>query len=321
MYPRTVARQQELRVSAGSETLLGTLSLPDAPPPEGRNGRYPNVLLLPSWLPRTRDGGYDREAHPSWFQLEAAPSPSRGLLARLADALAEQGVASLRCDPRGCGDSGGAWESTDLFTRIDDARDQLAAMRGQRELDLRRAGIVGHGEGATLALAVAIGDPAISALTLIGPAARSFRDTLRRAAAARGRSPRERAHPLVAAIDRWTEDIIERAERGESTFRLSLARGERIDLGLAGIEQAIRMPPMALITMFDRSLSVFHGAADTWSDPEESVLLLASVPLASASPWIGLSLPVVYGQEPPRVEESTWWRQMVARFNDWIVAG
>ena len=58
------------------------------------------------------------------------------------------GVASLRYDPRGCGESDGAWEEVDLFTRIDDARDAIGAMRSRRELDLRRTAIVGHGEGA-----------------------------------------------------------------------------------------------------------------------------------------------------------------------------
>ena len=68
------------------------------------------------------------------------PKAERGLLARLAEALAARGVASLRVDPRGCGASEGAWESTALFTKIDDARDMLSAMRGHPQLDLRRTG-------------------------------------------------------------------------------------------------------------------------------------------------------------------------------------
>ena len=43
-------------------------------------------------------------------------------------------------DPRGCGASEGTWESTSLFTRIDDARDMVSALRGHPELDLRRTG-------------------------------------------------------------------------------------------------------------------------------------------------------------------------------------
>ena len=267
-------RFEELHVSAGDAALVGTLTLPDEPPPSDRRERYPNVLLLPSWLPRSRDGAYDQAGHPTWFDPDPLPA---GPLGRLADALAARGVASLRCDPRGCGASDGSWEATDLFTRIDDARDQLAAMRAHRALDLRRSGIIGHGEGATLALSVAIGDPAISALTLIGPSARSWRDTLRRAAAARGRSGTERRHPIVAALDRWAEDLIERAERREAIFELRLSDGERVAVSLAGVEQAIHTPPLALATMFDRSLTLAHGSLDQWSDPDESALLANAV--------------------------------------------
>lgn len=152
----------------------------------------------------------------------------------------------------------------------------LAAMRSHGALDLRRTGIVGHGEGATLALSVAIGDPAVSALTLIGPSARSWRDVLRRGVAARERTGTDREHPIVRAIDRWAEEIIEAAERREPSIDLWVAGGS-LTLGLAGVEQAIHTPPLALATMLHRSVTLAHGAVDAWSDPDESVLLEAAL--------------------------------------------
>lgn len=283
MYPRGMSRSEELRVRAGDANLAATLSLPDAPPPSDRRGRYPNALLLPSWLPRDRDGAYDQTGHADWF----APGPMPpGLLARLADALADRGVASLRADPRGCGASDGAWERVDLFTRIDDARDMLAAIRSDGRLDLRRSGIVGHGEGATIALAVAIGDPAVSALTLVGAAARSWRATLRRAAAARRRNGGDQQHPIVAAIDRWGEDLIERAERREESFTVRLRGGVSVTIGLAAFEQSINTAPMALATMLHRSVSLVHGSEDSWSCPDESALLAASLASAGEAPQV-----------------------------------
>jgi pimeloyl-ACP methyl ester carboxylesterase len=275
-------RTEELRVSAGGATLAGTLTLPDEPPPQDRRGRYPNALLLPSWLPRDRDGRLDRVGHPSWFAPETdAEGP--GLLRRLAEALAGVGVASLRCDPRGCGASEGAWEATALFTRIDDARDMLSAMRSHGALDLRRTGIVGHGEGATLALSVAIGDPAVGALTLVGAAARSQRDVLRSGVAERARTGTDRRHPIVAAMDRWSEDMIERAERREAAMRIRVA-GEWLELQLAGLEQAIHTPNIALVTMLHRSVTLVHGTRDAWAAPEESELVLAALREAGNDP-------------------------------------
>jgi alpha-beta hydrolase superfamily lysophospholipase len=282
-------RSEELRVRAGDAFLAATLLLPDGQPPDGRRGRYPNVLLLPSWLPRDRDGAYDRTAHPGWFAPATTATGQRtGLLARLAEALAGHGVATLRADPRGCGASEGTWEEVSLFAKIDDARDLLATMRGRSELDLRRSGIIGHGEGAGIALAVAIGDPAVSALTLIGASARSWRETLRHAAAMRGREGIEHQDAIVIAIDRWSEELIEHAERREVTLTLPLHRGESVTLALAPFEQAIHTPPLALATMLHRSVTLVHGGADTWTDPDESTLLAAALSEAGneAGNWL-----------------------------------
>lgn len=281
-----MSRSQELSVRAGDASLAATLLLPDGPAPDGAGGRYPNVLLLPSWLPRDRDGAYDRTGHASWFAAARTGEGTHpGLLARLAEALAERGVAALRADPRGCGASDGSWEEVTLFAKIDDARDLLAAIRGRSELDLRRSGIVGHGEGAGIALAVAIGDPAVSALTLIGASARSWRETLRRAAATRGRDGTEHEHPIVAAIDRWSEELIEHAERREADLTLPLHRAGSVTLALTAFEQAIHTPPLALATMLHRSVALVHGGTDSWSDPDESKLLAVALSDAGNEPW------------------------------------
>ncbi len=258
---------EEVRFRAGDASLAGTLTLPDA-----AEGRVPWALLVPSWLPRTRDGGWDRVAHPAWFAAsDAGEGP--GLLYRLAEALAARGVATFRYDPRGCGESDGRWEETALFTRIDDARDAIGAMRSRRELDLRRTAIIGHGEGGVIALSVGIGDPAVGALGLIGPSARSFRDVLRRGVAQRNRTGTDRSHPFIAALDRGAEELIERADRREAELRLAVGDVE-VALALAGWEQAFHTPPLALATMLHRNVVLAHGARDAWSDPDESELLV-----------------------------------------------
>ena len=265
-------RIDELRFRAGDLALAATLTLPEG------DGRLPWVLLVPSWLPRNRDGSWDRAGHPGWFAAMPAHPPD-GLLVRLADALSALGVASLRYDPRGCGDSEGTWEASDLFGRIDDARDAIGAMRSRRELDLRRTAILGHGEGATIALSVAIGDPAIGAVGLIGASARSYRDVLRRGVAERGRTGHDRQHPFVAALDRAAEELIERAERREPTISID---GSTVNV--AAWEQAFHTPPLALATMLHRNVVLAHGSADAWSDPAESEILLGVLADAGNDP-------------------------------------
>lgn len=263
-------RPEAIVFAAGDVELAGTHLLPDAPPPAERDGRYPTVLLLASWLPRDRDGAYDRVGHPGWF---SPPATDERLLARLAAALAERGIASLRYDKRGAGRSGGRWETSDLFGLVDDARDALGALRGRPQTDLRRTGVIGHGEGAALALILAAGDPALSALTLIGPAARGFRDVLRRAVAARARSGGG-PHPVIRALDRVSEELIERADRAEPSLRLRGRGFDVVELDLRAWEQAFRTPPFALATMLTQpSVALVHGAEDGWTAPDESRLL------------------------------------------------
>lgn len=271
-----MARSEALGFTAGEATLAGTLLLPDGA------GPHPWVVLVASWLPRDRDGAWDRTRHAAWF-AEAPPGNPPGFLARLADALAERGIASLRYDKRGCGESEGEWPAADLFTLIDDARDALGALRGRPDLDLRRTGIVGHGEGSGIALSVAIGDPAVGALTLVGASARSLRDVLRRGVAERARTGVDREHPVVAAIDRASEEIIERAERREPDMALRIGP-ELVRLRLAGWEQAIHTPPLALATMLHRSVALVHGERDAWSNPDESRLLADALAAAGERP-------------------------------------
>jgi len=273
-----MARSEELRFRAGDASLAGTLMLPDG------DGRHPWTVLVGSWLPRDRDGGWDRERHAAWY-APAMPDAPHGLFARLADALAARGVASFRYDPRGCGSSAGAWERTDLFTRIDDARDAIGAMRSRRDLDLRRTAILGQGEGAVVAMSVAIGDPAIGAVGLIGPPARSLRDVLRRGAAERGRTGTDREHPIVDALDRSTEDLIERAERREPELRIDVDATD-VTLDLAGWEQGIHTPGVALATMLHRNVVIAHGTVDAWVDPAESRLMAVALQEAGSDPAV-----------------------------------
>lgn len=269
---------EQLRFRAGDASLAGTLMLPDA------TARRPWALLLPSWLPRGRDGSWDRIAHPAWF-APPRPDETPGLLERIAEALAIRGVASFRYDPRGCGESDGTWSETAFFTRIDDARDAVGAMRSRPELDLRRTAIVGHGEGAGVALSVAIGDPAVGAIGLIGASARSLRTVLRRGVSERARRRVDLEHPLVRSLDQAAELLLERAERREPELTIDVA-GEEVRLRLAAWEQAIHTPPIALATMLHREAVLLHGADDAWAEPDESRLLAAALIDAGNEPQL-----------------------------------
>ena len=73
----------------------------------------------------------------------------------IADYLARNGIAVLRCDDRGTGESGGSFEGA---TTADFATDTLAAMQylaTVEGIDANRVGLIGHSEGGVVAPMVA----------------------------------------------------------------------------------------------------------------------------------------------------------------------
>ena len=88
----------------------------------------------------------------------------------LADHLARQGIASLRYDDRGFGDSTGEF-STALTS--DFATDALAAvewLRARDDVDGSAIGLIGHSEGALVAPMAIVEDPTIAfAVLMAGP--------------------------------------------------------------------------------------------------------------------------------------------------------
>ncbi|GAA4055878.1 hypothetical protein GCM10022409_48940 [Hymenobacter glaciei] len=77
------------------------------------------------------------------------------LLTNIADQLVSQGVIVLRLHERGNNGSEGTTPATTLAERADDAIAALNFLRTQPQVDVTRLGLIGHGEGANVALLAA----------------------------------------------------------------------------------------------------------------------------------------------------------------------
>ena len=88
-------------------------------------------------------------------------------LKMLAEALASRGVATLRYDKRGVGQSGGRVESATMADYADDLRAAVKFMTERKDIDKRRIAVVGHSEGGSVAMLAAARDKKIAALVLI----------------------------------------------------------------------------------------------------------------------------------------------------------
>ena len=128
---------------------------PPPPPP------IPAALLLGGFGPQDRDGN---SVGPGDFHLF--------FMAMLAAKLADAGIASLRCDDRGTGESTGDFKRVTLDTLARDARAALATLRAEPAVDRARVAIVGHAEGAIVAPMVAAKPGGVRTLALLAPPGR-----------------------------------------------------------------------------------------------------------------------------------------------------
>lgn len=154
---------EEVRIPAKGFTLAGTLLLPVA----GKRP-FPAVVMSTGSGQQTRD-----ETLPGMEKYR----PFR----QIAEFLASRGIAVLRADDRGVGDSGGfdTLSNVTTFDFADDVRAQVAYLRTRKDIDGARIAIVGHSEGGLIAPLVAASDPRVAAIVLMAGTAKRGEDVLR----------------------------------------------------------------------------------------------------------------------------------------------
>jgi dienelactone hydrolase len=118
------------------------------------NGPTPAAVLITGLSPHERNNG-----QPPWM-------PFRDI----ADALTRAGIAVLRVDDRGVGESTGDHAPSTTFDEADDVQTEVKWLRSQPGIDPKRIVLVGYSEGGLIAPMVAAKDPLIAAIiTLAGP--------------------------------------------------------------------------------------------------------------------------------------------------------
>lgn len=129
--PYTVEEVSFENPAAEGVTLAGTLTLPEGA--ETNTTPYAAVVLL------TGSGPQDRDERLAGIAL--AP------FAILADELTRAGIAVLRYDDRGVGQSTGDYAAATVSDFASDAQAALDYIRTRPEIDPARVGVLGHSEG------------------------------------------------------------------------------------------------------------------------------------------------------------------------------
>jgi pimeloyl-ACP methyl ester carboxylesterase len=138
-------REELVAFPGGSSgvTLAGTLTIPEGASPA------PVVILMSGSGPQDRDESL-------------APFARIRPFAIIPDALARGGIATLRYDDRGVGESTGDYSSADIGVLTADGKAAVDFAAARPEVDPDRIGMLGHSEGGAYLATLAATDPRIA---------------------------------------------------------------------------------------------------------------------------------------------------------------
>ena len=151
-------KEEEIAFANGKAkiSLAGTLTLPRAP------GPFPAAVLLSDSGPHDRDESI--VGHRPFLVL--------------ADHLTRKGIAVLRFDKRGIGKSTGDYANATTEDFAGDAEAALAYLKTRKEIDPKKTGLIGHGEGGMIAPLVAAHSSDVAWIVLLAGPGLNGEDTL-----------------------------------------------------------------------------------------------------------------------------------------------
>jgi pimeloyl-ACP methyl ester carboxylesterase len=220
----------------------------------------PVVLIHPGSGPTDRDGN-----------SPLLPGKNNSLRL-LAEGLAARGIATLRIDKRGIGESAGALTSEAdlrLETLVADAAAWLNLLR--RDPRFSRVVVLGHSEGSLIG-ALAAAEAGAEGYISVAGAARRGSDILRR----------QLASKLSGALAEENERILSALERGE---RVDAVPDPLLPLYRSSVQPYViswfRYDPASVIRRLATPVMIVQGTTDLQVEPAEGAALHAARPDAT----------------------------------------
>ena len=196
------------------EDIFGVLHLPEE---AGAGERWPGVIMC--------HGFTGTKVEPHRLFVDAARR------------FARHGLAALRFDFRGSGDSAGEFREMTVAREIADAKRALDFVSARAEIDASRLGVVGLSLGGCVAACLAGADERVKALALWSAT----------------------AHP-----DRIAERTVPAAEDGE------VIDYNGLELGREFIEELPRVQPLVRVAKYAGPGLVIHGGCDEIVPPADA---------------------------------------------------
>ncbi|MEV4709312.1 alpha/beta fold hydrolase [Actinoplanes sp. NPDC049316] len=270
----TAVSEIELRFPGVDRDLAGTVTLP------GGAGPFPAAVLVSGSGPVDRDSNAPRLAIDSTRQL--------------AHALARAGIATLRYDKRGVGQSrllrDGAtegrngWMRVGLFDNADDVAAAFTALAARPDVRAGQLFLVGHSEGAILVtiaaarMADAATGPRPAAVVLLAGAARPGDAVLRRQA---GMLAPTLPAPVRGLLKLLRTDLVRQVGRNHDKIRATstdIARVGGARLNAKWFREYLGYDPRADLARLRIPVLAVTGSKDLQVDPADLAAIAEIVP-------------------------------------------
>jgi dienelactone hydrolase len=193
-----------------------------------------------------------------------------GGFTRVAIGLARAGIASIRMDFSGCGDSTEPFTENYLANMLADIRASREFATGLPGIDANRVGILGYSMGGRLAMLSSV-EQKFKAMALWNPV---------------GTNGEEGMIPFLGGTDNY--ERLRDAARAEGAADFVTPWGDTQRLSWQWFEQMGSSTPLSAIGRFEGALLVLFGEQDEIVDPQISRTVAASADLTSSSVLQGI---------------------------------
>jgi pimeloyl-ACP methyl ester carboxylesterase len=254
LFVRALPAGESVTIDIGAGPLYGTLELPALKPP------FPVALIISGSGPTDRDGN------------SRVLSRKNNSLKMLAEGMASQGIASLRYDKRGIGESKRAGlkeEDLRLETYVDDAVRWGQYLR--RDSRFRTVVIIGHSEGSLIGMLAARKLPADGYISIAGAGRPGGQVILTQL----------RSQPIPPDLMKQVEDIVSALEQGRTVDSIPQGFGALFRESVQPyLISWFRYDPAKEIAKLAMPVLILQGSTDIQASVSEVNLLAGAKPNA-----------------------------------------
>ncbi len=256
---------EEVSFQNGEQKLVGTLTVP-------KSGAKPcpGVVII------TGSGSQDRDG-----------SEVANLYRLIAERLSTGGVAVLRVDDRGVGKSVPLKPGTTYRDLINDSKAAFEFLFNRPEIDRKKIALAGHSEGAETALTIAVEDPRVAAIMLLGSTSRPldrivFEQTLNTLALDSPVNPSDKTRypAIVTQLEKAFRDARAEPKPTDSTTELRIYFRQHLASDPLALARRVRVPTLILNGERDDNVLPYHALelAQAMADSGNKQVLLRIFP-------------------------------------------